>query len=586
MQPLRAFPGFAEPPAPAVPQDKNVIFQWGVRIPLRDGVHLNATIYRPRGEARTPAIFTLTPYIADSYHPRGYYFAQNGYAWATVDCRGRGNSQGDFEPFVNEGRDGSDVVEWLASQPWCDGSVTMWGGSYGGFDQWMALKEFPPHLKTIVPVASAYAAVDFPFFQNIFYPYEMQWLTLTSGVTGNSNLFNEQRFWIEKFYQMHTQHTPFKDLDQVVGNLDTHFQTWLKHPIPDGYWQPMMLTPEDYRRIDIPILTITGHYDDDQQGAMEYYRNAMRYGSAEACAQHYLVVGPWDHPGTRTPAREFGGLKFGEAGLLDMNKLHKDWYDWTLKAGQKPEFLKQRVAYYLMGAEKWKYAESLEAISNATRTLYLNSGPGGANDVFHSGVLEESQPAGSSQPDQYVYDPLDVRLAELEREPVEAPLTNQRYDLNLFGNGLVYHSAPFEKDTEVTGFIRLALWLELDVPDTDFTATLAEILPDGSYIFLTQDLQRARYRQSLLQEKLVTPGEVNCYEFTGFRFFSRRIAKGSRLRLLVAAPNSIFSQKNYNSGGVVTEETAKDARTAHVRLHHDSDHPSRLELPLVLEEQA
>src|SRR5512147_2625525 len=143
---------------PSEPQ-KNIDFAWGLKITMRDGIRLNATLYKPKDAQPTPVIFTLTPYISDSYHERGYYFARHGYAFALVDCRGRGNSDGEFEPFVNDGRDAYDIVEWLAAQPWCDGAVSMWGGSYAGFDQWMALKEFPPHLKTIVPAASAHAAV-------------------------------------------------------------------------------------------------------------------------------------------------------------------------------------------------------------------------------------------------------------------------------------------------------------------------------------------------------------------------------------------------------------------------------------------
>jgi putative CocE/NonD family hydrolase len=558
---------------------RNVNFMWGVKIPMRDGVHLNASIYKPKESTPVPAVFTLTPYISDSYHPRAYYFAKRGYAFVLVDCRGRGNSEGEFEPFVNEGLDGHDVVEWLAAQPWCDGSVAMWGGSYAGFDQWMSLKEFPPHLRTIVPAASAHAAVDFPFYKNIFHSYEMQWLTLTSGVTGNANLFGEQSFWIEKFREMYLNHRPYRELDQVVGNTRTHFQTWMRHPIPDAYWDGMALTPAQYDQIEIPILTITGHYDDDQPGAMHYYRQHMASASP-ACERHYLIIGPWDHAGTRTPNQEFGGMKFGEACMLDLNKLHTEWYDWTLKGGPKPEFLKKRVAYYLAGAEEWKYADRLDTVSNVTRRLYLNSTHGSANDVFHSGTLEQTPPA-ESQPDHYIYDPLDVRPAELEREEVENFITNQRYVLNLFGNGLVYHSAPFEAATEITGYLKFVVWIALDVPDTDFQVTLCEILPDGSSIQLTSDMLRARYRQSLREEHLVTPEEINPYEFSSFAFFSRRIAKGSRLRLLIKSPNSIYIQKNYNSGGVVAEESGKDARTAHVSVYHDADHLSYLELPLV-----
>ena len=337
--------GFSEEILNSTTSHKDIDFTWGVKIPMRDGKLLNATLYKPKGAEPVPVIFTLTPYISDSYHARGYYFASHGCLFAIVDSRGRGNSEGEFEPFANEGRDAHDIVEWLAGQPWCDGSVAMWGGSYAGYNQWMALKEFPPHLKTIVPAASAHAAVDFPFYKNIFTSYEIQWLTFTSGVTGNPNLFNEQAFWIEKYREMYLNHRPFHELDQIAGNMTTHFQTWLQHPTPDAYWDRMRLTEAEYDRIDIPILTITGHYDDDQPGAMHYYHQHMR-SKSPAREQHYLIIGPWDHLGTRTPNQEFGGLKFGEACMLDLNKLHTEWYAWTLQGGPKPEFLKQRVAYY------------------------------------------------------------------------------------------------------------------------------------------------------------------------------------------------------------------------------------------------
>jgi len=560
--------------------ESNINFTWGVKIPLWDGVHLNATLYRPVQAEPTPAIFTLTPYISDGYHPRAMYFSQHGYAFLLVDCRGRGNSQGEFEPFVNEGRDAYGIVEWIAQQPWCDGQVTMWGGSYAGFNQWMALKEFPPHLKTIVPAASAHAGVDFPFFKNIWFSYEMQWQTLTSGVTGNANLFQEEAFWIAKFRQRYLEHLPFRELDRIVGNTSTNFRVMLDHPIPDEYWLRMALSEEEYQRIDVPILSITGAYDDDQPGAIAYYRLHMRFGSEEGKSKHYLIIGPWDHPGTRTPVQEFGGLKFTEASLLDMNKLHQEWYDWTLKGATKPDFLKDRVAYYLMGAEEWRYAPSLDAISSVTRRFYLDSKNGLANDVFHSGGLEELPPQ-DSLPDSFVYDPLDVRMVDLEREEIKNNLSDQRYDLNLDGAGLVYHSTPFEVDTDVAGNLKLVAWIEMDVPDTDFWVIVSEILADGSRVRLAEDFMRARYRESLTEEKLVTPGEINCYQFDGFSFFARRIAKGSRLRLVIRAPNSIYYQKNYNSGGVVSDETAQDARTAHVRLYHDEKYLSYLELPVI-----
>jgi uncharacterized protein len=287
---------------------KAVDLMWGVKIPMRDGVHLNATIYRPHDQKDPlPVAFELTPYISDSYHARAYYFAQHGYVFALVDTRGRGNSEGKFNAFFQEPHDGHDIVEWLGRQPWCNGKVTMWGGSYAGFDQWMTLREAPEHLATIVPVAAAHAGADFPMFKNVFSSYEIQWLTLTSGVTQNENLFGESSFWIERFMEMYDQHLAFKDLDQIAGNTSTEFQHWIAHPLVDSYWQSLALTPEQYRAIHIPILTITGHYDGDQTGALTYYRNHMKYGTESAKAQHYLIIGPWDHAGTRTPKKRSRG---------------------------------------------------------------------------------------------------------------------------------------------------------------------------------------------------------------------------------------------------------------------------------------
>jgi putative CocE/NonD family hydrolase len=552
-------------------------FIWGVKIPLHDGVHLNATVYKPKDGKPTPAIFTLTPYTMESSHPRGVYFSQHGYAFIAVDSRGRGNSEGIYEPFVNEAEDGHDIVEWLAGQPWCDGQVAMWGGSYAGFDQWLTLRESPPHLKTIVPVASVHSGVDL-FFGNIFSSLDMQWLTYISGVTRNTAITDDSNFWIEKFQEMYQNHLPYKELDRVVGNDSTFFQTWIKHPQQDAYWDQMTLSSQQYDQVSLPILTITGHYDGDQAGALEYYRCHMNSKSNFKEA-HYLVIGPWDHAGTRDPKPEFGGLKFTESSLLDMNKLHTEWYDWTMKGGKKPAFLKKRVAYYVMGEEKWRYADSLEKIGAIPQKMYLCSSEG-ANDVFHSGRLEDHAPIGAPH-DRFTYDPLDKRYSDLECEEIVDYLADQTYDLNLFGNGLVYHSEPFARDMEITGWVKLFAWMELDVPDTDFTVTLSEVLPHGKVIKLTQDWLRARYRESMRVEKLVTPGETNLYTFKGFTFFSRRIAKGSRLRLILSCPNTIYLQKNYNSGGRVAEESGKDARTAHVTLYHDKDHPSYLELPVV-----
>src|SRR5260370_41538400 len=180
------------------------------------------------------------------------------------------------------------------------------------------------------------------------------------------------------------------------------------------------------------VLRGSGHDGGEQPGGFTFYKRHMQYGTAEAKAKHFLIIGPWDHPGTRTPKAEVGGLKFGQASLVDLNKLHTEWYDWAMKGGAKPEFLKKRVAYYVVGGEEWKYADSLESISNATKTLYLGSG-GGAGDVFRSGALTEENSAASAGMDSWTYDPLETKPGSAEPEEDEKSLTSQRAVVNLFG---------------------------------------------------------------------------------------------------------------------------------------------------------
>jgi len=564
---------------PALAQDIDIIS--GVKIKLRDGVQLNATIYKPHEQKETlPVIFQLTPYIGDTYHARGTYFAKNGYVYAIVDVRGRGSSEGVFDPFMQEAKDGYDIVEWLATQKYSNGKVTMWGGSYSGYDQWATGKELPAHLKTIVPVASVKPGVDFPMAYNVGYSYAIQWLTYTSGKTRNENMFADNKFWISKFAERYNKDLPFTSLDSLAGNPNNTFQKWASHPRYDDYFKSMCPTELQYRKMDIPILTITGSYDDDQPGALAYYKEFMQFASLSAKNNHYLIIGPWDHAGTRTPKKEVGGLTFGDSCLLDMNELHRQWYNYTLKDSAKPAFLKNKVAYYITNKDKWKYAASLEDIGRDKQTFFLNSANNNESDILHSAFLQISLPL-TNNPCEYVYNPLDKSYGLLEMNPSDNYLTDQTYAYNLGNKGVVYHSAAFEKETETSGFFELNAYIETDVKDVDIRADIYEIKTDGTSILLTSNTIRARYNESTEHEKLLTPGEITLFHFNKFSFISRVIEKGSRLRLIISSPNSINLQKNYCSAGVIVNETAKDAHTAHVKIYNDSKHPGILFMPVV-----
>jgi predicted acyl esterase len=194
--------------------------------------------------------------------------------------------------------------------------------------------------------------VDFPLRDNISVPYVMLWLTLVSGRTSQERMFwHSPQFWCHKFREYIEQGIPFKDLDRLVGNPSEIFQEWITHPNRGAYWDQYNPTAEHYAQIDLPILTITGFFDGDQPGALEHYRQHMRHASVAARARHFMVIGPWDHGGTRVPQPELYGIKLGAASLVDMLQLHLQWYAWTMRGGPKPEFLRKNVAYYVMGAE-------------------------------------------------------------------------------------------------------------------------------------------------------------------------------------------------------------------------------------------
>jgi putative CocE/NonD family hydrolase len=563
-------------------EETDVSLDWGVEIPVSDGTVLNGTLYRPNGSEgrKLPTIVTITPYISDRYHPDALYFARNGFAFLIVDTRGRGNSQGEFRPLgIEDGSDGRDVIEWIARQAWSNGQIGLRGGSYGGYNQWATARYFPEHLSTIVPIASPHHGADFPMNYNVQYAYTIRWLTLTAGVTPQGRMFGDDAFWNRKFREYHTSGIAFDQLDQLVGNPSLQFQEWVDHPMYDDHWAAFVPTVEDYQRFELPILTITGYYDGDQPGAMEYYRRHMRYGTESGKANHYLILGPWDHSGTRMPRQEFGGLEFGDAMMFDAFALDRDWYWWTMAEGERPEFILDRVTYFVAGGNQWKGAPSLEAISDEALVLHLQS-LGDADSLFHSGTLGDSPlDSDADDVDVFVYDPLDTRKAKLD--PAEDYIIDQVELVMTDGDGLIYHSEPFEEATEITGYPRFETWLEMDVPDTDINVTLYEVLPDGSSIALTGETQRARYRSSLSEATMMTPGKVEPFVFERFYFFSRLIGEGSRLRLFIRPANLVSNQRNYNAGLEVARETSADARTATVKLHMGPDTPSRLILPLV-----
>src|SRR5206468_4480811 len=261
-----------------------------------------------------------------------------------------------------------------------------------------------------------------------------------------------------------------------------NFQRILKHPMADAYYDAMLPTREQFQKITLPVLTITGQYDGDELGALAYYRDHLANASSEARAKDFLIIGPWDHAGTRTPTDGVAGVKFGAGAILDLNDLDRQWYDWTMKGRSKPAFLKNQVAYYLLapgnsGANgEWKYADNFQTLVANPKTLYLDSKNGDANGVFRSGGLNEKQ--SNSGVDTFLYNPMDIQRGENVEgtDPKEKTAAiDQTFALSIGKDGLVYHTDPLPNETPMIGCPALTLWISVDTPDVDLSADLYEI---------------------------------------------------------------------------------------------------------------
>lgn len=552
---------------------------WDQKIAMRDGVKLSATIYRdPKQTKPLPVIMGMTPYIAERMAKQGTYFAQHGYVFVAMDARGRGNSDGVFVPGQVEAKDGYDTIEWIARQPWCDGQVATWGGSWLGFTQWSIAKEFPPHLKAMSPTAPVHPGVDFPQPNGIFSTYVLQWLTYVNGRALNQGLFEAQGLWTNASWEQVATGRPFQELDDITGARGTVFRTWLAHPREDAFWQAVTPRPEQYAKLRIPILTITGHYDADQTGALTYYDRHMAYGAKDVTARHWLVIGPWDHSGTRRPTAELGGGSFGPGAVMSMEELHKAWYDHVLKGGPTPDFLKDRVACFVMGRNSWIYASDLKQIEGAPIKLELDAGGAVAGDVTRSGRLLAEVP---SAPGTVTLTSDPRFLPPREQLETDNPewLKDQRDTYTDLPSQVVWHSAPFPAETVLAGRPHLQLQLAVDQPDADLWISLYEVLPDGGATFLSRTSLRLRYRTGGVGALPVVPGKPERIVFPPLKFFARSIAKGSRLRLVVDVGPHFGWQRNSHTGGDLASEPVSKGRIAKITVMTGPGSGSTLELP-------
>lgn len=556
-------------------------------IPLRDGVDLEAWIFNPSGlKSKAPTVLCLTQYELDGM-TRGRYFTQRGYVYVQVYVRGRGRSGGvkSENLGLQVGRDGYDVVEWIAAQPWSDGRVVMYGASYFGMTQWRTAAQVPPHLAGIAPYVPIYPGWDVPNTNGIPQSWSAVIMGDISGRSHNTE-FVDSDYWQQKMLEQYAHYRSFRELDDAIGIAQddwwmtddrgqklSFMKMWLDHVGDESFNLAAEPKPEDFARMTFPVLTATGYFDDDQPGSLRYYRRHVSYASASAAEKHFLVIGPWDHLGTHHPSKEIEGLAIPEAAVLDMDKLRADWYDWVLGHGPQPTLLKDRVTYFMLGADEWRHAPTLEAVSSGVLQFFLEGTP---EDIFHSGYLK-STAAGAAPPTILVSDPRELPELDVAKYAANENLLSQFRAYQK--RAITFHSEPLAHDTEIAGHMRLNLVVQSDAPDFDLWAEVLMVLPDGSAVKLGEDIRRARFRNSYFKNELLKPDQVVEIPFE-FYWMARRIPAGARLRVTIAPLNSPNYQKNYNTGGRIGYERLEDARTANIKLFHDEERKSCLTLPL------
>ncbi len=556
----------------------------GVQVNMRDGAVLRADIYRPKEEGRFPVLLQRTPYNKTGEVDFGYKAAASGYVVIVQDVRGRYTSEGEWYPFKHEPQDGYDTVEWAAALPYSSGKVGMFGGSYVGATQMLAAIAHPPHLAGICPVVTAsnyhngwtYQGGAFEQWFNESWTSGLAQDTLNRVVQNDTN--SRKGIWklpLADYPLFNSQNGSLK-VDSP-DEFAPYFLDWLAHPSYDGYWKRWSIE-DHYREITVPVLTVAAWYDIFQGGSLRNYEGIKTDGGSEAAkhGQHLLVI-IGGHAGS---GRKIGDVDFGAAAAeFDESHVTLQWYDYLFK-GVQNQFARKPVRIFVMGVNQWRDEDGWP-LSRARRTKYFLHSSSGANSLRGDGSLSTAPSAGQPS-DRYVYDPtnpvptiggpLCCDSLHLPAGPRDQRAAESRDDV------LIYSTNPFSEDFEVTGPVRLELYARSSAVDTDFTAKLVDVWPNGFAQNLTEGIVRARYRDSQETPEMMNPGQI--YKFTIDMWSTSNVfRKGHRLRLEISSSNFPRFDRNLNTGE--SPESASRYVSATNTIFHDAEHASALEVPVV-----
>jgi uncharacterized protein len=561
-----------------------VTIERGVRATMRDGVILRADIYRPKSNGKFPVLLQRTPYDKSHGADFGLKAAARGYVAIIQDVRGRYTSEGEWYTFKHESNDGYDTVEWAAGLPYSNGKVGMWGGSYVGATQMLAAIAHPPHLAGICPVVTASNYHDGWTYQGGAFE---QWFneSWTSGLAQDTfnRAVEKNTNALQGIWKLPLTSYPlfnFSDSSSAPASAATlapYYLDWVAHPSYDEYWKQISIE-EHFGDITVPVLTIAAWYDIFQGGSLRNYIGIKEHGGSEAARrnQHlYMIIG--GHAGG---GRKIGDVDFGPAAAeYNGDEVTLKWYDFLFK-GIQNEFAGKPVKIFVMGINQWREEEDWP-LARAQSAKYFLHSTKSANSLRGDGSLSTSSPRSES-PDHYVYDPanpvptvggpLCCDAEHLPPGPRDQRAVEAREDV------LVYTTPAFAQDTEVTGPVSLELFAKSSAADTDFTAKLVDVGPDGFAQNLTEGIVRARYRDSQEKPSLMNPGQI--YKFTIDLWSTSDVfLKGHSLRLEISSSNFPRFDRNLNTGENPAFATTYVPATN--TIYHDEGHPSALILPVI-----
>jgi putative CocE/NonD family hydrolase len=561
-----------------------VTIERGVTAKMRDGVVLRADIYRPKADAKFPVLLQRTPYNKSNGVNFGVRVAARGFVVIFQDVRGRYSSEGEWYTFKHESEDGYDSVEWAAALPYSNGKVGMFGGSYVGATQMLAAISHPPHLAGICPVVTASNYHDGWTYQGGAFEqwFNQSWTSGLAQDTYNRTVSQSTNALQGMWKLPLTSYPLFNFSDSSAGlsstqSLAPYFLDWLAHPNYDDYWKRWSIE-EHFADINVPALTVAAWYDIFQGGSLRNYAGIRAHGGEGARAGQRLLVIIGGHAGG---GQKIGDVDFGSAAAqFDEDEVTLNWYEYLFKGVQNNFSKEKPVKIFVMGRNEWREEEDWP-LARAQSSKYFLHSEGSANSLRGSGSLSAAVPHSES-PDHYLYDPANPVPTiggplccdgwHLPPGPRDQRQVEARDDV------LIYSTPAFTRDTEITGPISLELFAKSTAVDTDFTAKLVDVAPDGFAQNLTEGIFRARYRDSQEKPTLMNPGQV--YKFTIDLWSTSNVfLKGHVLRLEVSSSNFPRFDRNLNTGD--SPGTAEHFVPATNTIYHDAEHPSALVLPVV-----